>query len=226
MDPNEYERKGFALNTETSKYCPCCKQVKERTEYSKNKARPDGIGSICKVCEKTKRQERLKKPEFKKKHNEQGAKWRRENPERQKELERNYRERNRDKISERRRSEEGRRYSREYQRSRRRNDPFYKMRQIVSRQVLHALSGNHKAAGTFNALPYTVEQLVEHLESQFDENMTWDNHGSYWHLDHIYPQSRLPYDSLEHPNFLKCWSLENLRPLEAKENIRKGNKVI
>jgi len=74
-------------------------------------------------------------------------------------------------------------------------------------------------------LPYTQEQLKEHLENQFDSKMTWDNYGTYWHIDHIYPQSLLPYDSLEHPNFQKCWALENLRPLEAKANIKKGNKV-
>ena len=41
----------------------------------------------------------------------------------------------------------------------------------------------------------------------------------------IYPQSKLPYDSMTHPNFLKCWALENLQPLEAKENISKGNRL-
>ena len=56
--------------------------------------------------------------------------------------------------------------------------------------------------------------------------MSWENYGIYWQIDHIYPQSLLPYDSMDHPNFLKCWSLDNLRPLEATENIRKGNKLI
>jgi len=229
MKTDDYERKGFALNTETSKYCPCCEQVKERAEYSKNKARRDGIGSICKVCEKMKRQERLKKPEFKKKHNEQSAKWRRENPERLKEINTSFRERNRDRINEKARSEEGRRYNREYVRKRRKEDPVFKVRCAVSRQVHHALVGKHKATSTFNALPYTPEQLKEHLENQFEDWMTWDNYGmgeGCWNIDHIYPQSLLPYDSMEHPNFLKCWDLSNLRPLGAIENTKKGNNVI
>ena len=41
--------------------------------------------------------------------------------------------------------------------------------------------------------------------------------------DHVYPQSKLPFDSLEHLNFQKCWALENLRPLSAAENFKKGN---
>jgi 5-methylcytosine-specific restriction endonuclease McrA len=74
-------------------------------------------------------------------------------------------------------------------------------------------------------MPYTPEQLKEHLESQFEDWMTWDNYGE-WHVDHIHPQSLLPYDSMDHPNFQKCWALENLQPLEARENIIKSNKIL
>jgi 5-methylcytosine-specific restriction endonuclease McrA len=56
--------------------------------------------------------------------------------------------------------------------------------------------------------------------------MTWDNYGSYWHVDHIYPHSKLPYDSMDHPNFLKAWALNNLQPLEAIENMKKSNKIL
>ena len=31
---------------------------------------------------------------------------------------------------------------------------------------------------------------------------------------------------MEHPNFIKCWSLSNLRPLEASENMSKHDKII
>jgi len=60
--------------------------------------------------------------------------------------------------------------------------------------------------------------------------MTWENHGKFsndrktWHIDHIIPQSLLLFDNIEHPNFKKCWALENLRPISAKENLKKSNK--
>jgi len=54
--------------------------------------------------------------------------------------------------------------------------------------------------------------------------MTWGNRAE-WHIDHIYPHSKLPYDTMDHPNFQKAWALENLRPLCAEENRRKGDKV-
>lgn len=56
--------------------------------------------------------------------------------------------------------------------------------------------------------------------------MSWENHGIYWHIDHIYPQSLLPYESMEDDNFKKCWTLDNLRPLEKVANMKKGNKII
>ena len=80
-------------------------------------------------------------------------------------------------------------------------------------------------------MPYTQQQLREHLEKQFEPWMNWDNHGransnkKTWQIDHVIPQSLLTYDSMEHPNFQKCWALENLRPLDAIENLKKSDKI-
>lgn len=108
---------------------------------------------------------------------------------------------------------------------RRNKDPNYKLRSNVSRAIRGMLAGKQKSGSCLSYLPYSFQQLREHLESQFDDQMSWENYGSYWDLDHIYPHSLLPYDSMEHPNFAKCWALENLQPLEKMENIKKSNKV-
>jgi len=115
-----------------------------------------------------------------------------------------------------------------YQKKRRATDPAFKIKNGISKSVWKALKkqGKTKGGSTFSALPYTSQDLAEHLEKQFDEKMNWDNYGTYWHLDHIYPQSLLPYDNLAHPNFQKCWALDNLQPLEAIENLKKGNRVL
>ena len=65
-------------------------------------------------------------------------------------------------------------------------------------------------------------ELKIHLEKQFDSHMNWGNHGIYWHIDHIIPQSVLPYISMDDENFKICWALDNLRPLEAKQNMSDG----
>jgi len=73
-------------------------------------------------------------------------------------------------------------------------------------------------------LGFTIEELIVHLESKFDSNMSWDNYGSYWHIDHIKPKSWFIYESVDDPAFKECWSLDNLQPLEAKQNMIKGNR--
>jgi predicted transcriptional regulator len=88
------------------------------------------------------------------------------------------------------------------------------------------LNGEQKSGSCMAYLPFSIQQLKEHLESKFDEKMNWDNYGSYWDVDHIYPQSLLQYDNMQHENFLKTWSLDNLQPLSKIENIKKSNKLM
>ena len=80
-----------------------------------------------------------------------------------------------------------------------------------------------KSHKTFDLLGYTPKQLMAHLESQFTDGMSWDNMGE-WHLDHIRPVASFNFDSTYHPELKKCWALNNLQPLWAKDNMSKGNK--
>ncbi len=79
-------------------------------------------------------------------------------------------------------------------------------------------------------LPYSMEDLVSHLESLFEPWMNWDNWAKWekgrrtWQIDHVVPQSSLPFDEFAHPNFLKCWDLSNLRPFESSRNLKKGSR--
>ena len=73
---------------------------------------------------------------------------------------------------------------------------------------------------------YDIETLRRHLESKFNEKMNWNNHGSYWQIDHILPDDYFSYKSYEDPDFRKCWSLDNLQPLEKTKNILKANRII
>tara|TARA_R110002020_G_scaffold394377_1_gene604423 strand:- start:3 stop:860 length:858 start_codon:yes stop_codon:yes gene_type:complete len=106
-----------------------------------------------------------------------------------------------------------------------RKDPKYRLRASVSLQMNTALKkqGKMKQWAAFEKTGYTPQQLAEHVEAQFDDKMTWDNYGTYWQLDHIVPQCVLQYDSMDHPNFAKCWALENLQPLRREENTSKGS---
>ena len=116
-----------------------------------------------------------------------------------------------------------REYEKIYSKKRRQVDPSFKLKKDCSSIVRRVLNGKKNNYSLWKKLPYSPDELKQHLEKQFDEYMSWDNHGIYWHIDHITPQIILKYDNLDHPNFLKCWSLDNLRPLKIEDNLHKSS---
>lgn len=67
----------------------------------------------------------------------------------------------------------------------------------------------------------SVEKLMEHLEKQFTEGMTWGNYGR-WHVDHIKPCAMFDFSKPEHQQ--ECFHYSNLQPLWAKDNLKKSDK--
>jgi len=112
-----------------------------------------------------------------------------------------------------------------YRKDRADKHPHVKLARNVSYAVWVACKkqGSSKGGSTWKTLPYTSKELQQHLESQWEEWMTWENYGTKWNIDHIIPQSKLIYDSVHHPNFLPCWSLANLQPLCVYKNRSKGS---
>ena len=111
-----------------------------------------------------------------------------------------------------------------------RTTPRQRLRNCFSLNIRVAIrrAGGTKPGGTWVYLPYTPTLLKEHLESQFQEGMTWENWGGRegcWSIDHIYPRSKLLYDSPAHPNFQKCWALKNLQPMWHEDNVAKGDSI-
>jgi hypothetical protein len=102
------------------------------------------------------------------------------------------------------------------------------IRYNLSRSINQSLKrkGSHKKGSILSNLSYSMEELKAHLESKFQPGMTWDNYGSNgWEIDHIAPDSSFKYSSMQDETFIKCWSLENLQPLWAKDNRKKYNKI-
>ena len=125
-----------------------------------------------------------------------------------------YRNRNKERINT---------YFREYGAKRRKNP-----KHLLSGRMYAALRREIKkyklgvsTTNTLNNL-YSIEELYNHLESQFTEGMSWDNMGE-WHIDHIRPVASFNYTTTECEDFKKCWALNNLQPLWAKDNMSKGN---
>jgi len=145
-------------------------------------------------------------------------KWINKNKERKAEMDKKWRDNNKEHC---------RTFKRLQQRKRRREDPAYRLRCNVSRDINRALKSQNatKTHPTWSKLPYTPQQLKNHLESQFTPHMSWTNYGKTWEVDHIHPQSLLPYSTTDDDNFQKCWALNNLQPLTIKDNRSKSNKV-
>lgn len=104
--------------------------------------------------------------------------------------------------------------------------PGGKLSHSISSSVYKSVSGNKKGRGWESLVGYTVEKLKKHLEKLFKPGMTWENYGQKgWHVDHIIPVSVFNFEKPEDDDFKRCWSLKNLQPLWAKENISKNNSI-
>lgn len=100
------------------------------------------------------------------------------------------------------------------------NKILFLFRLLVSRlprKIQNSLNG----CSTVEKLGYSLNEFKEHIEKQFKEGMSWDNHGL-WHIDHIKPVSK--FNATTHEDAKKINDLNNLQPLWAKENLSKGDR--
>ncbi|MCI0486358.1 MAG: hypothetical protein L0229_07135 [Blastocatellia bacterium] len=155
--------------------------------------------------------------------------WREKNADRMKQYGEEYRKTHRERRREYNRQwrEENRDYWRDYQSERLRTDPTYRLRNYISASIRRAIKKDRKSA--FKILGYSVDDLRHRLESLFQPGMSWENYGSLWHIDHIIPKSWFNLTSengIDEYELRLCWSLENLQPLWADENLEKKDRYI
>lgn len=102
--------------------------------------------------------------------------------------------------------------------------PDKKFRRVVSGRIAIALKNNsgEKAYKTLEYLGSSIETARAHIEENFEEGMTWENHGE-WHIDHIIPCAH--FDLTDPEEQKKCFHYTNLQPLWAHDNLSKGDKL-
>jgi hypothetical protein len=106
-------------------------------------------------------------------------------------------------------------------------DIAYRLNGSMSSGMRHSLKKNNISKGNRcweKLAGYTGVELKSHLESLFNSGMGWDNYGE-WQIDHIIPLSFFVYTDVENSEFKYAWSLDNLQPLWAKDNIRKSDNI-
>lgn len=95
----------------------------------------------------------------------------------------------------------------------------------IADNLRSAVNRNGDSNKVESILGFTVKQFMKHFESKFKEGMNWEKFNSgEIHIDHIRPKSWYNYSSYHDEEFKECWSLDNLQPLWAEENLSKSNK--
>lgn len=118
---------------------------------------------------------------------------------------------------------ENRHVERAYLQKRRAENPYQKLHDSMGNRFRDVLRSN-KGGRSWKVLAgYDAVALKAHLESKFLPGMTWENYGD-WHIDHIRPVSSFDFSVDVDAAARACWSLENLQPLWASDNMRKSKK--
>ena len=116
----------------------------------------------------------------------------------------------------------------EQYRERYKTDPLFKLKIMMRNNVSRALEHNDmsKQCPSHQYLGCTIEEFRLHIEKQFKEGMTWENHGRgemAWHLDHITPLATLK-DINDQEKLKQICHYTNYQPLWEFDNLSKGNK--
>jgi hypothetical protein len=228
-----------------TKKCSKCKEVKCIKNFSADKKSKDGLRYWCRVCmAKNNKEWRSKNPDrerenrikwveanpekilaaqrrWNNKHPQKrlmfSRRWRSRNPERVRELRRRWDENNPIKVKE----------SSDKQNIKRKNDPKTRLSSSMRAGIYHSILKGTKAGSKWELLVnYTVDQLKKHLEKLFTSEMTWDNYGTVWEIDHKIPIVAFNFETPRDIDFKRCWALSNLQPLISSENRSKRSKLV
>jgi hypothetical protein len=194
-----------------------------------------GEDELCKKCHKAK----LKHEYYvrnKEKCLEKGKKWRQDNIERIKERDleyhrrnkelrnqqaKEYYEKNRDKIrAQREEFHKNNPDNRKEQQKKRREIPEVKLEMTLRRRARRCLIHGKRC---MEYLGCSIDFLKEWFKFQFnliDENMTLENHGTYWEIDHVKPVSS--FDLTIEDDIKQCFHWTNVSPLEKSLNKKKS----
>jgi len=134
--------------------------------------------------------------------------------------------------------------TREWKKQRLDNDPALRLftnqrnriKDVISKQNAKKVDDSIMLLG-YNPQHNDVSEFInfvrEHIESTFEEGMSWENYGSVdssnthpdcWHIDHIIPCAA--YDYANEEDQFRCFNYRNLRACWAKENLEKNAAVI
>lgn len=106
---------------------------------------------------------------------------------------------------------------------RKKDDILFKLKTKLKTDIYISLKSKKRNKRLDEMLGITIMEFKEYIENQFESWMSWENWGLLtWHIDHIIPLS----SAKDVDELYELWHYTNMRPLSAKENLKKGNKLI
>ena len=202
--------------------CKTCNTEKPEKEFNKAPSNLSGLTLHCRKCINQKvRERRNSDSAFVARIREKAKESYQRNKSKRRQKSAEYYRKNRDAVLNRHKK-----YQRENAQAiftkikeRKQKDPAFR----VTCSLRSRLRRFIKKERTFPGVGCTRDELNAHIESLWDEGMTWENYGQ-WHIDHIMPCSS--FDLMDPKQIAECFHYTNLQPLWAKENIMKSNKVV
>jgi hypothetical protein len=224
---------------EVTKVCSKCKISKPISEFNKNKSKWDGLSTECKKCCKLANiQYRKNNPE---KIQKNLNRWHELNPDYKDNYNRKYYSENADLCKARSKSwiinnpinrkqnnknwdKRNPNYHKDYQKIRKQNDVSFKLSVTLRDRINKGLKNNIKSGHSLQLLGISINNYKHYLELQFNDNMSWENYGKVWHIDHIIPITF--FNLLDTTEQFQCFNYQNTRPMLATTNIQKSNKIL
>ena len=110
----------------------------------------------------------------------------------------------------------------------RKEDPYFRKTDNLRRRLIRAMRDYTKTGKVMTSREYGIDynKIIEHLMKNRPENVSDKDLFDFrkWHIDHVFPLSKFDLNNPEEVK--KAFAPENHQWLTAKENIRKGNKII
>jgi len=228
-------RKPHRIREEEEKHCFTCKRWKGLDKFAHNRTIWDGLDRKCRDCTreyrvKNKAKLALAQKEYRETHKQERKIWLEANASGLKLYNQDYGKAYRKDNQEVLKSY----FAKHFQenkatiyakaKERRDNDPTLCLLYNLRCRINKALKYDIKSARTKELLACSIDNLKTHLESQFEEGMTFENNTlDGWHVDHIIPCAYFDMSNPVHQ--LRCFNYRNLQPLWAKDNLSKSSKM-
>ena len=105
-------------------------------------------------------------------------------------------------------------------------DLKYNLNRRMKTAIGMSLKGNKAGRHWEDLVGYTLINLIKRLKKTMPKGYTWQDFlEGKLHIDHIIPKNVFNFTKSEHIDFKRCWALNNLQLLPAKENLIKNDKL-